>query len=335
MFEFEQIKVLVTSGCNSDCTHCFRKTDKNKYILPESKLRDIVDFAIRSHTKQISFSGGEFFTHPYAYALLEYCFERGISVKVLTNATEIDMAFFEKHRGLSTLSFQVSVDGVRENHDLRRGAGKFDSSIANIKKLYELGFSISGKMVMDAQNYKDIVDVLEIPYFNKVIVLPVSLSAKEYSQSSYEVEAVKEFEDSIKLIYKNKIGFAERELRKRILPHLLAVDYEGRVYPSGDARQYGVFCMGSLFVKDMADILNEYTNSEEGRELLTCSPSDIEECNACEMDAICNRGDRVRAYRFHGELLSPDPFCCRIFLNKYSNIPMPVVFRGEKYYEAY
>ena len=105
--KLDQMKVLITSECNLNCTHCFRSFDKHKYYISNDKLIEIVDYAIETSCESISFSGGEFFVHPFAFDLLNYCYDKKIKVKILTNATKIGtFDFYEKYRGTDLLSLQ-------------------------------------------------------------------------------------------------------------------------------------------------------------------------------------------------------------------------------------
>ena len=87
LIKLDQMKILVTSECNLNCTHCFRSFDKNKYIISYDKIIELINYAIETSCNSISFSGGEFFTHPSAYQILDYCFKKQVKVKILTNAT--------------------------------------------------------------------------------------------------------------------------------------------------------------------------------------------------------------------------------------------------------
>jgi radical SAM protein with 4Fe4S-binding SPASM domain len=329
-FNFDQIKVLVTSACNSNCTHCFRGADKNKYVLSESKLIEIVDFAIANYTQALSFSGGEFFTHPFAYGLLEYCLAKKIPTRVLTNATDLNLLFFEKRKDINLLSIQVSIDGMKYNHDLRRGEGSFDATIHNVKGLSKLGIPITAKMTLDEHNYTDVIDVINMPYFTSYSILPVALTSAAKRQTEYNSAVVKDYEKTINLLYKKQTTFADKTHRCRIFPHTLAIKYDGNVYPCGDAREHSLFCMGNITTRSLHETIQDYVNSENSKILQNYVSNDIFECNNCHSKIVCNRGCRVRAYKFNGEFLSPDPFCCRIFNDNFSDISMGCLFWGEK-----
>lgn len=330
--KLDQIKILVTSECNLNCTHCFRSFDKNSYLISDEKLIEIVDFAIFTSCKSVSFSGGEFFTHPFAYDLLDYCFKKNLKVKILTNATRIEKPnFFEKYRGTDLLSFQISLDGMRENHDRRRGKGNFDLTISNVKKLKSYGFNITVSVTLDQINMYDIVNILEIPYFDDFNFLPVAFAGEKVKQGRPILDdAYSEYEDIIRLVYSSKINKIDESSRCRMFPYQLGIRYDGNVYPCAVARDYGIFCLGNINDKSIMEIVNEYIKTSKAQELLNYMNNVIPECNECVSKDICNRGCRARAYKFFGKLLSPDPFCCKLYKKDFLDIPINCVFWGEK-----
>lgn len=323
-YDFERIKILITSACNSNCTHCFRRTEKNTEELPWGKLKEIINFGVQNNCKQFSFSGGEFFTHPSAYDLIEYCLSKNISVNILTNALQMNIPFFEKLKNKELLSFQISIDGLREKHDLRRGFGSFDKTMTHVKQLYGLGYSLSAKTALDESNYADIIEILQIRYFSKVLVLPVAFSAKERKNQFFS-EKYKNFEQVIQLIYKTLVD--NNNYRCQCYPQELAIKYDGGVYPCTEAREHGECLMGNIKDKPLWVILEEYESHPEKK--FTCPQATVEICEQCPHHLVCNHGCRLRALRFHGNLLGPDPFNCRIFKDENTDVPIGQLFWGE------
>ena len=198
--KLDQMKVLVTSECNLNCTHCFRSFDKHKYYITKEKVFEIVDYAIETSCGNISFSGGEFFAHPDAFAILDYCFDKKLKVKLLTNATKLgEFDYYKKYIGTDLLSFQISLDGMRESHDARRGQGMFDLVIGNVRKLKEFGFHVTASMTVDQDNMYDVLDVLELECFDKHNFVPVAYAGEraKSERPSIDDKTYKEYENII------------------------------------------------------------------------------------------------------------------------------------------
>ena len=329
--KLDQMKVLVTSECNLNCTHCFRSSDKHKFNISKEKIIEIVDYALLTECRSISFSGGEFFMYPFAYELLEYCYRKKLPVKILTNATKLDQfEFFEKYKGTNLLSFQISLDGMRKNHDLRRGKGLFDIVTENVKKLKEYGIHTTVSMTVDKVNMYDVVDVMQLPFFDDFNFLPVAFAGEETKRGRPVMdEAYDEYENIIRVLYKSKAEVLDKSYRCRMFPYQLGIRYDGTVYPCAVARDYGIFCLGSIYEKPIATLVDDFIQSDAASELLNYCSNDIPECSMCEAKDICSRGCRARAYKYYGRLLAPDPFCCKLFEHGFNDVPINCVFWGE------
>lgn len=330
-FQFDEIKVLVTSGCNLNCAHCFRSESKNEYSLTPKQLIEIVDFALSHSTQSLSFSGGEFFVHPFAYELLEYCFSSHLAVKILTNATDINTDFFARYDYSKYVSFQVSVDGTRLIHDQRRGDDSFDLMMTTVQKLAELGIPVTASSVLDYYNYRDILNILELPYFSSFNFLPMaSTNAHNGYMDEMSADTLTEYDETIRVLYQREAVFAPASYRCHMFPQGLGINFDGGVFPCAVARDYGVLEMGNLNDRTLEDIVLHFPETSNGKIVLDYQGNHIPECDICNARERCNRGCRVRSLKYHGKLLAPDPFCCRIMINKHDNESINCLFWGRK-----
>jgi len=324
--KIDTIKVLVTSHCNLNCKHCYQYYDKNKYQLSFDQLCEIVDFAYENKTRILDFGGGEFFSHPFAYQLLDYCFFKKISVNIATNAINLETSFFEKYVNTQLLTIQTSIDGTKSTHEQRRGMGTFDKTMENIKKLHKLGIPLTCSMALDQKNYREAIYVLDIPYFSNYVFLPVAYEgAAKINASNNELS---EYEDTICYLMKNS-ECEEDTFSNQIFPNVLAIKYDGGIYLSPVAADYDLLCMGNVNENSIKTIVENYSQSEEFKKIISIDSMQIEECNGCKISHICNRGCRMRALKFFGNMLKPDPFYCRVMNNDYDKIPISKLFWGE------
>lgn len=330
VYRFDQIKILVTSECNINCTHCFRADKRSNEKLSNEKLLELIDFAANNQTRRLSFSGGEFFTHDFAYHLLDYCIRKDLEVTILTNAIDVNLKYFKACKARDKISFQVSIDGLRIAHDSRRGEGNFDKTMSNVISLFQLGYKITASMVMDVHNYRDIIKVLDIPFFNSFNCLPVAYMNTEIQKlNAVDPATIEEYNAVISMLYKRDTQFCGADYRCHMFPYGLGIRYDGNVYPCAVARDYDLFCMGNISDKTIDEVIESFLRTPEGKAILSYEKNDIQKCNSCEANKICNRGCRIRAYKFFGDLLEPDLFCCRIFNQDSTNISLNRLFWGE------
>jgi len=294
--------------------------------MPKDKLIEIIDFAVRNSVKIISFSGGEFFTHPNAYEVLEYCFSKKIHTRILTNAKDLDIDFFAKRIKANDFSFQVSIDGLKVNHDRRRGEGSFDATINNVKKLAEAGIRITAKVTLDENNYQDIVDIIKIPYFDDFSILPVVLVNEDNLRETINSD----YEATIKLIYREQESGKHSQKGRCInCMTAIAIKYNGDAFPCPECREHNIFCIGNILERSLESILGDM-DDDLYNNITRHANMDIVECNSCESKDICDRGCRVRAYKYYGKFLAPDPFCCKVFKNKHKGEVVGNLFFGKK-----
>lgn len=324
-YNFDRIKVLVTSACNSNCTHCFRFRDKNTFTLSPEKLIEIVDFGIINGCRNFSFSGGEFFTHPFAYGLIDYCISKNVNISILTNALELDRDYFGKNDKKDLISFQVSVDGMEYQHDLRRGQGAYKRTIENVEFLYSCGYKIAAKMVLDEHNYTDFLDVIKLPWFYQVLVLPVA-DFSGNTDLSVVSDGMKMYEETVMLIYKQMATYHTSQYHCNCFPNEIAIKYNGEVFPCTEAREHDEFSMGNITSRSIADVISTYDNSTENK--MKCRDIRVESCAQCEFNEICHQGCRLRALHYHGDMNAPDPFTCRVFKNEFLEVPIGLLFWG-------
>ncbi len=325
-YSFQRIKVLVTSGCNSNCIHCFRSKEKNTELISIEKLKEIIDFGIMNNCRHFGFSGGEFFTHPNCYDLINYCLSKGVNIKILTNALQIDEDYFKKVEKKELISFQVSIDGLESAHDSRRGQGSFHATIENVKKLHSLGYRLTGKMVLDTENYRDFPSVLEMPWFESILVLPLVFYKED--DWDYDEEKYAMYEEIIRIIYQRMLSYNKQINDCSAYPYELAIKYNGNVYPCTEAREHDEYLIGNITDKTLDELLKEY--EEGGHKKLECKDVKIEKCTKCRHKSICNSGCRLRALRFHGNMCAPDPFNCRVFQDEYKGYAIGKLFWGIK-----
>ena len=138
----------VTFACPLRCTHCYARAGTGRDgAFPVADVvracREAADLGFRHAV----ITGGEPLVHPQRDALLDALAELRTQVKSLLTVLRTSLALPVDDRLLqriahSTDEVVVSVDGDRETHDARRGAGSYDLTVGNLRALVEAGHDI-------------------------------------------------------------------------------------------------------------------------------------------------------------------------------------------------
>ena len=143
--KLRQLFLELTLQCNERCFHCGSSCTPQK---PEDQLSLAEYKAILDQVKedfdisrlQLCITGGEPLLRPDFFDILGYAHELGYRWGMTSNATLITPQVARRlaETGMETIS--VSIDGLRETHDLLRGTpGGYDAAMRGIQNLIDLG----------------------------------------------------------------------------------------------------------------------------------------------------------------------------------------------------
>ncbi|MBL7053667.1 radical SAM protein [Patescibacteria group bacterium] len=161
------IELQITDKCNLRCKHCCQ--DNYSKIMPMNKIKEILKILYKKNVFEISLVGGELFTHPNIWDILDLCNNYDFAINIITNATLLDNKFIKKLAKFKNIVFLVSLEGVHMVNDKIRGIGVFkkvDKVLQNLKKHnihVEISTTISKNNI---NNYQEIIDYsksLDIP----------------------------------------------------------------------------------------------------------------------------------------------------------------------------
>lgn len=147
---------LVTEDCNLRCTYCFEKHKKNRMSIDVARrgIEFLCENAKKNGSKQFSamIFGGEPLLEP---DIIKEIWDRGIVLarennmefvsNIVTNATVMNDKVYnliKDYKNKVNLEIQLSVDGIKEIHDMYRitrdGKGSFELVEKNIPIFKEL-----------------------------------------------------------------------------------------------------------------------------------------------------------------------------------------------------
>lgn len=135
----------VTFTCPSRCSHCYAQAGPTRQgTLSVDDVARLCDEAAGQGFYKTVVTGGEPLVHPQREALLDALAHRRERLKPMLTTLRTSLALpldeaLRERLACSTDQVVVSVDGDRETHDARRGAGSYDLMVKNLFALGQKG----------------------------------------------------------------------------------------------------------------------------------------------------------------------------------------------------
>lgn len=239
MRDFLSLTIMPTEQCNFRCTYCYEDYKKGKMSREHQNalLKYIQRTIMNTGRLHISWFGGE---PLLALDVIEYimenvkkmCLQRKIqfSSNMTTNGFFLDADAFDKLYKMKVTSYQITVDGMKEDHDRQRvnrnGSGTFDTIISNlisIRNLPQNSYKFA-KITIRVNVTKNNLNQLDdfVQYYEKLFGRDRRFNIRFAITDNYGGERIHEIEDKLVSgkdiyaelqkdgIYKNKyIDFAD------------------------------------------------------------------------------------------------------------------------------
>lgn len=161
------VDIAITGRCNLRCKYCFYADEMTALKdLPTERwlafFEELGDLAIH----RVTLTGGEVFTHPDLFELIDGLVANRMRYSLLSNGTLITekvLARFEiGKRRLRLDSIQVSIDGSRADvHNLSR-PGSFDRALRGLRLLVSNGFPATVRVTINRHNVDDLENIARL-----------------------------------------------------------------------------------------------------------------------------------------------------------------------------
>jgi heme d1 biosynthesis radical SAM protein NirJ len=151
--------------CNLTCKHCYSiSADIDfKGELDTGEVYAVMDDLKGFGVPVLILSGGEPLLRPDIFDISRRAKDMGFYVGLSTNGTLIDASNIDAIAGVGYDYVGISIDGVRETHDLfRRKAGAFDASMAGIRLCREHEIKVGLRFTMTEDNANQLPDMLQL-----------------------------------------------------------------------------------------------------------------------------------------------------------------------------
>jgi SynChlorMet cassette radical SAM/SPASM protein ScmE len=190
------VSISITGRCNLRCKYCFYADEMRALNdLPAKNWLAFFDELGHLGIMDVSMTGGEAFTRPDLFELIDGIIANRMRYSLVSNGTLINEATIEKFdvgkRRLRLDSIQISIDGsCAEVHDLSR-PNSFTRAIRGLRLLKEANFPLAVRVTINRHNLSDLeniahllLDEIGLPSFSSNEAMPIGSGCQNAAEVS-------------------------------------------------------------------------------------------------------------------------------------------------------
>lgn len=335
--------------CNLRCLHCYsdsRDQDYPSELSTEEGMRLIDDLAAFG-VPTLLFSGGEPLMRPDVFELAAYAREKGLRCVLSTNGTLIDEATAQKIKEAGFAYVGVSIDGLEDTHDRVRGErGAFRRTLSGIRNCRDIGIRVGLRFTVHKLNVNElpaIFDLMEQERIPRCCIYHLAYAGRgdRIRRSDLTPQETRQVVDAI---FDRAEDFHRRGIENDILtvdnhadgpylymrlkqrqPERAAEVYQMLKWNGGNQSGVAIACVdnlgnvhpdqfswhhtfGNVKQRAFGEIWQD-TSHPLMAILKDRKPHLKGRCRECRYLDICNGNLRVRAEKYYGDILAPDPAC--------------------------
>jgi radical SAM protein with 4Fe4S-binding SPASM domain len=339
----------VTRRCNLFCMHCYAESHDREYPgeLTTAEGIALLDNLAQFGAPTVLFSGGEPLTRPDIFDLVAHASGAGLRCVLSTNGTLItpEAATRIAESGFSYVG--ISLDGIGPVHDKIRGKkGAYDSALRGLRLCRDRGVRVGLRFTVHRKNLDQlpaILDLLESEDIPRCCVYHLAYAGRGDRIRSHDL-APHETRGAVEYVFDRAQDFHRRGLDKEILtvdnhadnvllywrvqrdaPERAEDIYQMLQWNGGNQSGIAIACvdpmgnvhadqfswdysLGNVRDRSFGDIWAD--KSEPRMAVLKDRKPHLKgRCAGCRFLEICNGNLRVRAERYFGDFLAPDPAC--------------------------
>jgi len=296
------LQLHITERCNLNCAHCYLGKKGKKDLELSLIKKALAEFS--PNGLKLLITGGEAPLHKKFWEVAEIASKYPIRVELLSNGTLITPTVAEK---LSKYvhSVQISLDGLKEGHEILRGPGSFENTINGIK---------NASKYLDV-NIATMVHNGNLGEFVELEKLVDELGAREWNldipslagNATAELIPTASAAADIFRQYGFGSGVHEGDSGYSCGSHICTIDTFGGVSKCG------------FFEDIVGSIKDENLMALWTRVVAKYTPKvDELKCAGCLVLDECRGGCRYRA-QVNGDFMGKDPFMCTLHLKAGAN----------------
>ncbi len=298
----EAVTLYLTSRCNLSCRYCFYDAEaaRNQELSTDEWAR-VIDELACMEVGRVFFMGGEPLMRKDTITLARHAKRKGLEVTLITNGTMIDQDLAKQVHELFA-GVQVSLDGLRREHDFVRGAGSFGRAWRGIQNLLDIGAPVTVSCILSRRNIELMDDFVAflikrgVPRFH-------CLNLQTHGRGSCYQDMAISFGQFTEKLYQLHRQYSEQITMKQIEALInvrpfhrkescgvgratIEVNANGDIYPCYKLMSAD-YLLGSIRTTRLADV---YSHSDALQRLGGATVEKTAECRACDVRYFCGGG---------------------------------------------
>ena len=173
LYDHPQLKNLfleVTSRCNAKCEHCGSSCGDNKidYEIELKYIKKALKEVAEKYDASkilLNVTGGEPLLRKDLFEMMDYATDLGFHWGITTNGILINKTMADKLKKHKLDTISISIDGLKETHELfRKIPGAFDKIIEGIKLLQKNDYlkCLQVTTVANKKNFDELEDIYQL-----------------------------------------------------------------------------------------------------------------------------------------------------------------------------
>jgi radical SAM protein with 4Fe4S-binding SPASM domain len=162
----------LTYNCSEQCIHCYNsgatrndteQSKRNRQELTFEDYKQIIDELYSLGLMKVCLSGGDPFSNPFVWQIIDYLYKKEIATDIFTNGQKL-IGKVERLIACYPRSVGISIySGVAEDHDyITRTKGSFQKSLKVAREFADYGVPMNIKCCVVRTNVKTYYTVAEL-----------------------------------------------------------------------------------------------------------------------------------------------------------------------------
>ena len=164
------VQIYITDNCDQRCRHCYifgadsnRKPNTMTLESFKEAVNLCVEYSKRSDIKIYwGITGGDPILHPQFWEIVNHMRSNGLKFVMIGNPFHMTENIFRRLKDYGCTQFQMSLDGLRENHDKNRKAGSFDATLSRFPMIHNAGLDSGVRVTVSHENISDIPGLIDL-----------------------------------------------------------------------------------------------------------------------------------------------------------------------------